>query len=61
MKFLPAVGALLLLLGSGYALGIVYQSYTDHDSLDVFHVAVGISAAVLAVGLLWRARLGRRA
>lgn len=60
MKPLPALGALLLLLGSAFALRLVYHSYTHHDNLDVFHVIVGISTALLAVALLWRARTGRR-
>ncbi len=55
MKVIPAVGAVILLAGSIFALNIVFHLYTDHEHLDVFHLIVGTLSAVLALLLMRRA------
>ena len=61
MKGLLLVGAVICLVASIFVLRIVLHAYTDHDHIDVFHLAVGIAAAVAGLLLLRRAYPSRPA
>ncbi|MCA1788779.1 MAG: hypothetical protein LC667_02665 [Thioalkalivibrio sp.] len=61
MKAIPALGAVLALAATVFALRIVLHGYTGHGHLDVFHLVVGLGSAALALVFAWRALAHRNA